>query len=137
MKLKRSSKKKMQNVSFRNIDDFLEYLPDNELKIVSFLRRLVFDCMPMATEQLAFNVPYYTVNRNVCFIWPASVLWGKKQTYQGVRFGFTNGNLISDDINYLDKGNRKQVYWKDFFDTGKLMWFYLNRIFSKHWKLIK
>lgn len=127
----------MQNVSFRNIDDFLEYLPDNELKIVSFLRRLVFDCMPMATEQLAFNVPYYTVNRNVCFIWPASVLWGKKQTYQGVRFGFTNGNLISDDINYLDKGNRKQVYWKDFFDTGKLMWFYLNRIFSKHWKLIK
>ena len=48
------------------------------------------------------------------FIWPASVLWGKKQSYQGVRFGFQQGYLMADEINYLDRGDRKQVYWHDY-----------------------
>lgn len=104
----------MQNVSFKNVDEFLEYLPDKELKIVELLRKVVFDCIPMAIEYLSFNVPFYKVNRTVCFIWPASVLWGKKQTYDGVRFGLTHGYLIPDKINYLNKGDRKQVYWRDF-----------------------
>jgi Domain of unknown function (DU1801) len=111
---------KMQNVSFKNVDDFLEYLPDNELKIVEFLRRTVFDCIPMAIEYLSFNVPFYKVNRAICFIWPASILWGKKQTYEGVRFGLTTGYLISDEMNYLDRGDRKQVYWKDFSDLREI-----------------
>jgi uncharacterized protein YdhG (YjbR/CyaY superfamily) len=105
---------KMQNVSFKNVDEFLEYLPDSELKIVQLLRSLVFDCIPMATEHLSYNVPYYKVNKNICFIWPASILWGKKQTYTGVRFGLTNGHMIADEIEYFSKGDRKQVYWRDF-----------------------
>ena len=35
---------------------------------------------------------------------------------RGVRLGFTSGNLLHDEINYLDKGDRKQVYWKDFYN---------------------
>ena len=34
---------------------------------------------------------------------------------RGVRFGFTKGFLMQDEINYLDKGNRKQMYWRDFY----------------------
>lgn len=105
---------KFQDVAFKNVDDFLAYLPEDELQIVEFLRKIVFYCLPYCTEKLAYNVPYYRVHRNICFIWPASIKWGKEVTYQGVRFGFTNGHLLPDEINFLNQGNRKQVCYKDF-----------------------
>jgi hypothetical protein len=105
---------KMQNVSFHSVDEFLEFLPEDELKIVEYLRRIVFSCIPDATEKLSYNVPYYKRHKNICFIWPASVLWGKKKTYDGVRFGFVNGYLLTDERKYLSRGDRKQVYWIDF-----------------------
>ena len=104
----------MQNVSFNNVDEFLEFLPEDELKLVKFLRRIIFDCVPGVTEKLSYNVPFYKKNKSIFFIWPASVLWGKKQSYKGVRFGFQQGYLLNDEINYLDRGDRKQVYWRDF-----------------------
>jgi hypothetical protein len=110
----------MQNASFKSVDEFLEFLPDDELKITEYLRSLIFDCILNVTEKLSYNVPYYKRNANICFIWPASVLWGKKKTYNGVRLGFTNGYLMHDEINYLDKGDRKQVYWKDFTDIKQI-----------------
>ncbi len=111
---------KMQNVKFKTVDEFLDFLPPDELRIVEILRQLVLECMPEAEEKLAYNVPYYKMCRNICFIWPASVLWGKQKTYTGVRLGFTNGYLLQDEIDYLDKGDRKQVYWKDFKDTNQI-----------------
>lgn len=107
-------KNKFQEVAFRSIDDFLAYLPEDELKVVEFLRHLVFHCLPNCIEKLAYHVPYYHLNRSICFIWPASVKWGKQVSYEGVRFGFTNGYLLPDEANYLNRGNRTQVYWKDF-----------------------
>lgn len=104
----------MQNVSFRDIDEFLEYLPPEEKKITLFLRQLVFTCIPNVKEKLSYNVPYYKRHKNICFIWPASVLWGTKGGNYGVRFGFTNGYLLSDELSYLEKEGRKQVYWRDF-----------------------
>jgi hypothetical protein len=109
-----SNKQKMQNVNFKSIDEFLEFLPEDELKIVEIFRDIVFNNIPDVVEKLAFNVPFYKRNSNICFIWPASVLWGKKKTYDGVRFGFSNGYLLNDPDGFLDKGNRKNVYWKDF-----------------------
>ncbi len=106
--------KKMQNVSFTTVTEFLEFLPTDELKVVEVLRQLVIDCIPNATEKISFNVLYYKRYKTICFIWPASILWGKKKTYGGVRFGFANGNLMQDEIGYLNKGTRKQIYWKDF-----------------------
>lgn len=105
---------KMQNVAFKSIDEFLDFIPNDELKIVNVLRQLVLDCMPDAIEKLSFNVPFYKRYKMVCFIWPASVLWGKKKMYEGVRFGFTNGYLMQDENKYLNKGDRKQIYWRDF-----------------------
>jgi hypothetical protein len=107
-------KNKMQNVSFNTIDEFLEFLQGEELEIVNILRQLVLTCMPDATEKLSFNVPFYKRHKTVCFIWPASVFWGKTKTYEGVRFGFSNGYLLQDENKYLKKGNRKQIYWRDF-----------------------
>lgn len=107
-------KMKMQSVDFKTIDDFLDFLPEEELKIVELLRAVIFNSIPDVTEKLSFNVPFYKRHKNICFIWPASILWGKKKSYNGVRLGFTTGYLMQDEINYLDKGDRKQVYYKDY-----------------------
>lgn len=104
----------MQNVTFEDLDEFFDFLPQQELKIVNFLRSIVLECIPDCTEKLSYNVPYFKRHSTICFIWPASVFWGKKQTYDGVRLGFTNGHLMYDDIQYLEKGGRKYVYWRDF-----------------------
>lgn len=104
----------MQNVTFEDLDEFFDFLPQQELKIVNFLRSIILECIPNCTEKLSYNVPYFKRHSTICFIWPASVFWGKKQTYDGVRLGFTNGHLMYDDIQYLEKGGRKYVYWRDF-----------------------
>lgn len=111
---------KMQSVSFRNISEFLEFLPEDELAITERLRKIVFSCIPDISEKLSYNVPFYKYHKTICFIWPASVLWGRKKTYSGVRLGFSNGYLLSDENGYLQKGNRKFVYWKDFRSTREI-----------------
>jgi hypothetical protein len=45
-------KRKMQNVSFKTIDDFLEFLPEDELKMVELLRKLIFYCIPDCEEKI-------------------------------------------------------------------------------------
>lgn len=109
---------KMQNVDFGSIYEFFDFLPENERVIVHFLRDIVYECIPDVLEKLSYNVPYYKRNSNICFIWPSSIVWGKNKTYEGVRFGFTKGYLLNDEDNYLEKGTRKQVYWKDFNDCN-------------------
>lgn len=117
---KNANNGKMQNVSFASIDELLDFLPDDELKITQRLRKIVFDCAPLLTEKLSYNVPYYKMNKGLFFIWPASVLWGKKQTHTGVRFGFQQGHLLTDENNCLDRGGRKQVYWRDYADVKEI-----------------
>ncbi len=104
----------MQAFNFKHVDEFLDYLPEQERVVVAFLRETVFDCIPDAHEKLSYNVPYYSRNRRICFIWPSSVPWGKVKK-EGVMFGFCTGHLLTDDIGYLEKGNRKMVYAKTFF----------------------
>lgn len=108
------AKQKMQNVSFRNVEEMLDYLPDEEREMTELLRKIVFSCHPEITEKLSYNVPYYKLHKQLCFIWPAAILWGKKKTYAGVRFGFTSGHLLTNETGYLDQGNRKFVCYKDF-----------------------
>lgn len=104
----------MLDIKFFSIIDFLEFLPVNERKMVIILRDLVYEQIPDIKEKFSYNVPYFKKKSNICFIWPSSIMWGNKKTYDGVRFGFTKGYLINDKISYLDKGTRKFVYWKDF-----------------------
>jgi len=103
----------MQNISFNSIEDFLEYLPENERIIVQYLRALALDAIPEVIEKLAYNVPYYYRHSRICFIWPASVQWGNVKL-QGVQLGFCNGYLLHDTSGYLEKENRKKVLTKTF-----------------------
>ncbi len=103
-----------QPVQFRSVDEFLDYLPANELVVVNVLRDLIYNSIPAVQERLAYNVPFYYLNSRICFIWPAAVPWGKVPM-KGVQLGFCKGYLLADELNYLDKGTRKQVYSKTFF----------------------
>lgn len=101
----------MQSVSFSSVGEMLAYLPEDQLLITERLRDLVFECMPGVKEKLSFNVPFYSLQKNVCFIWPGAVPWGKT-TWEGVELGFSYGYLLHDPGGYLDRGTRKQVFTK-------------------------
>jgi hypothetical protein len=103
---------KFQPVKFVDVDDMLASLPPVERTITDLLREIIFSTLPHVTERLAYNVPFYYGNSRICFIWPGSVPWGK--TKEGVEFGFTKGYLLNDEWNYLERGNRKEVYIKTF-----------------------
>lgn len=102
---------KMQAYRFRNVDDMLDYLPENELAITHELRRIIFNCLPEIEEKLAYNTAFYRLNRNLCYLWPGAIYWGKKRSYEGVELGFSRGDLLSDPNKLLQKGERKQVYF--------------------------
>ncbi len=104
---------KFQPVDFRTIDDLLEYLPDDEHKIIEALRKIILNCIPNCQEKLSYNVPIFFRYGRICFLWPGSVPWGGTKT-TGVRLGFIRGHQLTDETGYLDKGNRKQIYTRDF-----------------------
>jgi len=109
----------MQNVKFDSVEEFFNYLPDNERKIVDLLRQVILDCIPDCTEKLSYNVPYYYRHYRICFIWPSSVPWGNVKV-DDVQLGFCNGNLLNDNINFLERGDRKQVNIKTFHDVKEI-----------------
>ena len=92
----------MQDVYFEDVDDFLEYLPNEERVIVDFLRNLIFQCLPDVKEKLSYNVPYYYGKRRIAFIWPASVPWGMGQS-KVVLLGFCKGHLMKDSKKVLNR----------------------------------
>ncbi len=110
---------KFQNINFKSVEEFLDYLPNDERKLVGFLRQLILDCIPNCKEKLAYNVPYYYRHSRICFIWPSSILWGNVKR-GSVLLGFVKGHLLNDDLNYLEKRTRKQVYTKTFFHINEV-----------------
>lgn len=91
-------------------------LPKNELAIVRRLRTLIQECLPKAEEKSYYGlgVPFYTRHRMICFIWPASFVWGKKPKPPNpeklVTLGFCQGNRMSNEDGVLLAEGRKQVY---------------------------
>ncbi len=104
---------KMQDVSFRSYGECLDYIPHNEQILVERLDGLIRSTLPRVKRKLSYNVPFYHQNKNICYIWPGSVPWGKV-TFLGVQVGFTSGHLLFDETNYLLAQNRKYVRTKQF-----------------------
>jgi len=104
---------RIQPVKFRTIDEFLDFIPANELEIVQVLRNIILQNIPACTEKLAYNVPFFYRHSRICFVWPGSITWGNVKP-DTVRLGFVHGSLMRDEINYLDKGDRKKVCFRDY-----------------------
>ncbi|MEY3443886.1 MAG: hypothetical protein RLZZ519_2167 [Bacteroidota bacterium] len=67
----------MQNVKFDSVDELLEFLPEDQLKLTEFLLKLISECVPDIEEKLSFKFPFYRRNKGIFFIWPGAVSWGK------------------------------------------------------------
>ena len=91
-----------------DVNDFIINLPKEERVLVSRLRDLLMETEPRFREKLSYGVPYFSRNRRVCFIWPASAPLGP--TNAKVSFGFCYANLLSNVQGILLKEGRKQVY---------------------------
>jgi hypothetical protein len=104
---------KMQSISFRTIGEMLDYLHEDQLELVETLRAFILEIAPDLREKLSYNVPFYKGRKNVCYIWPGAVPWGK-QTFDGVILGFAKGYLLSDEHEYLKAENRKYVTSRKF-----------------------
>lgn len=104
---------------FASVQECLDFLPADERALTERLREFIISEAPSLRERISFNVPFYKGRRDVCFLWPASVLWGSKKTYAGVRFGFSYGTLLADRAGYLAQGDRKQVLWRDLQDLSR------------------
>lgn len=100
-------------IRFASVQELFDFLPADERELLERLREFVIREAPQLKERLSFNVLAYKQRRDVCFLWPASVLWGGRKTYEGVRFGFSHADLLDDPSGYLERGSRKQVYWRD------------------------
>lgn len=96
-----------QKFNFLSVSDFLDYLPPTEIGIVEQLRDLILQTLPDATEKLAYNVPFYYLNKRVCYVWPASVPWGGLTT--GVSLGFCQAMLFDELTKHLVFGNKKEI----------------------------
>jgi hypothetical protein len=83
-----------QQIAFKTIDEFLNHLPEKELEIVLFLRKIILECMPDLKEKLAYDVPFYYRHSKICYIWPASIPWDKVKS--GVGIGFCKGKSLLD-----------------------------------------
>ena len=90
----------------RNIDELFDSLPESERLTASILRELVRENLPEAREKLSWGAPFYHGRRSICYIWPASIPWGKLK--EGVALGFTKAYLL-DHGGYLNVGERKQL----------------------------
>lgn len=104
----------MQNVRFKNVEDCIDQLPEQEREITEALRQLIFNCIPEVKEKLSYNVPFFRRHKGICYIWPGAVYWGKQRSYDGVEFGFNRGDLLTDPDDLLERGTRKQVYYVRF-----------------------
>ncbi len=95
----------------RSIPELYDSLLEQERILVDVLRQIVIETLPSyCKEKLSYGVPYFYGNRGICIIWPASVPRGGIKS--GVLFGFSHGNKLNDEDQYLIHGNNKQVFYR-------------------------
>ncbi|MBG6110650.1 hypothetical protein IWX84_001530 [Flavobacterium sp. CG_9.10] len=97
-----------QGIQFESVNEFLDNLPEEELEIVLFLRKIILECMPDCKEKLAYNVPFYYRHSRICYIWPASIPWGKVE--KGVSIGFCKGASFLDETFETTKFASKLIF---------------------------
>ena len=101
-----------------DVNEFIINLPKAERIIVSRLRDLLFEIEPRFREKLSYGVPYFSRNKRVCYLWPASAPLGP--TNAKVSFGFCYANLLSNAQGLLLKEGRKQVYIARFSSVNEI-----------------
>ncbi len=100
------SNKFQKGIHFKSLDSFVNFISLEENRIFSVLREIIFEEVPNVKEKLSYNVPFYSREQRICFIWPASIPWGNNQG-SGVKLGFNKGYLMNHPL--IEMGDRKKI----------------------------
>lgn len=98
----------MQKQQFDNIDQFLDFLPEEEYELTCYLMDLIQTVLPDVRMKLSYNVPYFYGKTRICFVWPASIGWSGFKG-NGVKLGFCQGSQILNSEGYLEDKDLKQI----------------------------
>ena len=88
------------------IDSLYDNLPEEERVISIILRELIKETIPDCREKLSWGAPFYHGRKSICFVWPASIPWGKLTS--GVALGFARGREL-DQEGFLQFDDRKTI----------------------------
>ncbi|WP_273444550.1 DUF1801 domain-containing protein [Neolewinella agarilytica] len=88
------------------IDSLYDNLPEEERIISTILRELIRETIPDCREKISWGAPFYYGRKSICFVWPASIPWGRLTS--GVALGFTRGREL-DHEGFLQFGDRKII----------------------------
>ena len=84
----------------RTPDDVYANLPEDGGLTASVLRELILETLPDVREKLSWGAPFCFGRQSICYVWPASVPWGKLT--EGVALGFTKADRL-DHAGYLTR----------------------------------
>lgn len=101
-----------------SIENFINILPQAEKEITFSLRKIVLSTNPYFEEKFAYGVPYYYIQKRVCFIWPASI--PRSGFKAGVMFGISNGVVLKKKFDVISCGNCKVVGWLRFHKLSEI-----------------
>lgn len=90
----------------QEIDDLYDNLPEDERLTAIILRELIMETIPDCREKLSWGAPFYYGQKNICFVWPASIPWGKLTS--GVALGFARGRELGHE-GFLQFDDRKTI----------------------------
>lgn len=108
-----------KGIKFGSVEEFLDFLPDDQRGICEALREIVLETVPDLKEKLSYNVPFYTRHSRMAFIWPAAIPWGGTKM-EGVTLGFPRGHMMSDPEGVFVGQKTKQVRQVVFTDLAEL-----------------
>ncbi|MBN8572136.1 MAG: DUF1801 domain-containing protein [Ignavibacteria bacterium] len=91
------------------IKNFISNLPEEQKYITFKLREIILETNPSFEEKFAYGVPYYYLNKRVCFVWPTSV--PRSGFKSGVIFGISNGVILKKKFDIISCGSCKVVGW--------------------------
>jgi len=92
-------------------EELFNNITETERVIIDVLRQIILETIPKkCKEKFSYNVPYFYCKRGICIVWPASIPRGG--ITKGVLLGFSHGNKLIDEDNYLIHGTNKQVFYR-------------------------
>ena len=100
------------------VTKFIENLPGEEKKMMILLRDVILEINPAFEEKFAFGVPYYYLNKRVCFIWPTSI--PRSGLQEGVIFGLCNGVILKKKFDIISCGSNKVVGWIQYYSAKEI-----------------
>ena len=103
------------------VTKFIENSPDNQVKILVELRKLIFSIAPDASEQFKWSRPVYALEKDFCYL---------ATTKNHVTLGFFEFNKINTN-GHLIEGTGKSMRHVKISETMEITSFQINKMIEE------